>query len=268
MQTRKRFGQHFLRDPAVIEAIVQAISPMPDQTIVEIGPGPGAITRPMLQRCQRLTAIELDRDIVPGLIKSMASAGELTVHQADALRFDFATLRSTPEAPLLRLTGNLPYNISTPLLFHLLRFHAHILDMHFMLQKEVVQRMAASPGDKTYGRLTVMLAQRCRISALFDIAPSAFTPPPKVDSSLVRIDVRREPAFTVDDLPMFDRLVRQTFSMRRKTLRNGLRGLLNSEAIVALGIDPGIRPERLLPKQFAQLANAASAALAASTPAP
>ena len=268
MQTRKRFGQHFLRDPAVIEAIVQAINPLPDQSVIEIGPGPGAITLPMLRRCQRLTAIELDRDIVPGLIKSMASAGELTVHQADALKFDFATLRASPEAPLLRLTGNLPYNISTPLLFHLLGFHTHILDMHFMLQKEVVRRMAATPGDKTYGRLTVMLAQRCRISSLFDIAPSAFTPPPKVDSSVVRIDVRRDPAFTVDDPLMFDRLVRQAFSMRRKTLRNGLRGLLDSEGIEALGIDPGIRPERLLPEQFASLANAASTILSDTPPTP
>lgn len=253
---RKRFGQHFLHDPGVIARIIGAIDPRPGDQLLEIGPGRGALTVPLLERTGRLTAVELDRDVIPELEQAAAGRGELTIHQADALRFDYGQLAS-PEAPL-RLVGNLPYNISTPLLFHVLRYAASITDMHFMLQKEVVDRMAAPPGGKTYGRLTVMLAAVCRIEPLFDIGPGAFTPPPAVRSSVVRLTPWREPPFEISDQATFAALVMEAFSKRRKTLRNALRAMLEADQIVAAGCDPGARPETLAPAEFAALSNRAS----------
>ena len=250
---RKRFGQHFLHDPGVIARIVAAIDPRPDDQLLEIGPGRGALTVPLLERAGRLTAVELDRDVIPLLEQAAAGRGELTIHQADALRFDYGQLAS-PEAPL-RLVGNLPYNISTPLLFHVLGYAESIADMHFMLQKEVVDRMAATPGGKTYGRLTVMLAAVCRIEPLFDIGPGAFTPPPAVRSTVVRLTPWREPPFEIYDQATFAAVVMEAFSKRRKTLRNALRTMLEADQIAAAGCDPGARPETLAPAEFASLSN-------------
>ena len=254
-QPRKRFGQNFLHDPGVIRRIVDSIHPRPSDHLVEIGPGQGALTRPLLEACGRLDVVELDRDLIAPLQQQLADVGELQVHQADALRFDFCALQ--PEnGPLLRVVGNLPYNISTPLLFHLMSQAACIEDMHFMLQKEVVQRMVAAPGSKDYGRLTVMLAYYCEAEMLFTVGSGAFFPAPKVDSAIVRLRPHRQPPVEVQDPALFAQLVAQAFSQRRKTLRNNLKGWLSAEAIAALDIDPGIRAERLGLAQFARLSNA------------
>ena len=251
-QPRRRFGQNFLHDPAVIGRIVAAIRPTASEQLVEIGPGQGAITMPLLQQAGRLAVVELDRDLVGPLQDRCENLGELTVYNADALRFDFCRLAgSTP----LRIVGNLPYNISTPLLFHLLGQHHCIRDMHFMLQKEVVERMAATPGSRQYGRLSVMLQYRCEVTHLFDIGPGAFSPPPKVESAFVRLVPFEHPVVQVNDEVVFEKLVRQAFSQRRKTLRNALRGTLEAEAISALGIDPSARAETLAISDFATLAN-------------
>lgn len=257
-QPRKRFGQHFLHDPGVIQRIVDAIAPQPDQRLVEIGPGRGALTLPLLTAAGELDVVELDRDLLPLLEQRCRDVGVLRIHGADALKYDFCAL--APPASKLRLTGNLPYNISTPLLFHLLTQARCIQDMHFMLQKEVVDRMAAGPGDKTYGRLSVMIQLRCQVIPLFDIGPGAFQPPPKVQSSLVRLCPYTTLPVAVDDLQLLGRLVTQAFGRRRKTLRNALRGLLDAEQIRSTGIDPGQRPECLDLKEFAALSNLLSTA--------
>jgi 16S rRNA (adenine1518-N6/adenine1519-N6)-dimethyltransferase len=249
---RKRFGQNFLHDPAVIGKIVQAINPRPGDLLVEIGPGQGAITLPLLQAAGRLQVVELDRDLLAPLADKCREAGELEIHSADALAFDFCNLSAG--APL-RVIGNLPYNISTPLLFHLLDQHSCIQDMHFMLQKEVVQRMAAQPGGRDWGRLSVMLQYRCRVTALFTIGPGAFNPPPKVESAFVRLEPYDKPVIDVSDERLFSDLVKQAFSQRRKTLRNTLRGLLDADEINAVGIDPSVRAETLKLEEFAALAN-------------
>jgi len=249
---RKRFGQNFLHDPAVIGKIVQAINPRPGDRLVEIGPGQGAITLPLLTAAGRLQVVELDRDLLMPLADKCRGAGELLVHSADALTFDFCKLAAGEP---LRVVGNLPYNISTPLLFHLLDQHSCIRDMHFMLQKEVVQRMAAQPGGRDWGRLSVMLQYRCRVSALFTIGPGAFNPPPKVESAFVRLEPYDKPIVDVDDERQFSELVKQAFSQRRKTLRNTLRGLLDANEITAAGIDPSARAETLKLEEFAALAN-------------
>jgi 16S rRNA (adenine1518-N6/adenine1519-N6)-dimethyltransferase len=249
---RKRFGQNFLHDPAVIGRIVAAIHPANSDQLVEIGPGQGAITLPLLRQAGRLAVVELDRDLVGPLQTLGAGLGELTVHNADALRFDFCELAGSSH---LRIVGNLPYNISTPLLFHLLAQHRCIRDMHFMLQKEVVERMAAAPGSRQYGRLSVMLQYRCEVMHLFNIGPGAFSPPPKVESAFVRLVPYASPPVQVDDAVVFEQLVRQAFAQRRKTLRNALRGMLEAEAISALGIDPVARAETLSISDFAALAN-------------
>ena len=251
---RKRFGQNFLHDQNVIRKIVQTIDPKPDQHLVEVGPGQGAITLHLLRAAGRLDAVELDRDLLEPLKAKCAGVGELTLHNADAMKFDFCALK-TDERPL-RLMGNLPYNISTPLLFHFLDQAACIADMHFMLQKEVVERMAAGPGSKTYGRLSVMLQVRCSVASLFDIGPGAFTPAPKVDSSIVRLVPHAEPPFPIDDEKRFAQIVGQAFGQRRKTLRKSLSKLIPAEAFEKAGIDPIERPEQLSPAQFAALANA------------
>jgi len=249
---RKRFGQNFLHDPAVIGRIVAAINPSGRDLLVEIGPGQGAITVPLLQQAGRLAVVELDRDLVGPLQSRCADLGEFTVYNADALRFDFCAIAG--DSPL-RIVGNLPYNISTPLLFHLLAQHRCIRDMHFMLQKEVVERMAAIPGSRQYGRLSVMLQYRCEVIHLFNIGPGAFNPPPKVESAFVRLVPYTRPPIQVNDVAVFEQLVRQAFAQRRKTLRNALRGMLEADAISALGIDPVARAETLSVSDFAVLAN-------------
>lgn len=236
---RKRFGQNFLIDDGVIHAIVAAIGPAPDDTIVEIGPGLGALTRPLLERVPHLHAIELDRDLIARLEKTFP-ASRLTLHSADALKFDFAQLGQN-----LRIVGNLPYNISSPLLFHLMDFAAYIRDLYFMLQKEVVERMVAAPSTPHYGRLSVMLQRRFHLEWLLDVPPIAFNPVPKVDSAVVRLIPKTADEITPLDEALFARVVATAFSQRRKTLRNTLRSLMNPDDFATLGIDPGLRAENL-----------------------
>ena len=255
IQPKKRFGQHFLHDRGIVQRIVDALDPQPGDTVVEIGPGPGALTRPLLERIAHLHAVELDRDLAARL-RSDYPPEQLAVHEADALKFDFCAL--APTGGKLRVIGNLPYNISTPLLFHLLDQERCIGDMLFMLQKEVVVRMAAAPGGKDYGRLSVMLQWRLRVEKLFDVRPGAFTPPPKVDSAVVRLTPHASPPVAVRDAAVFARVVQAAFAQRRKTLRNNLKGLLTAEAIGALGIAPERRAETLTLAEFAALANALS----------
>lgn len=250
---RKRFGQHFLHDPKVIARIVDAIDPRAGERIVEIGPGRGVLTRALLERTDRLLAIEIDRDLARDLGTAFDPA-RLELLQADVLEMDFTALRG--DGPALRLVGNLPYNISTPLLFHLLTHAAAIGDMHFMLQKEVVDRMAAGPGSKVYGRLTVMLAPWVTVERLFTVGAGAFRPPPKVESAVVRLQPSRGPRFDIGEPRRFEQVVRAAFAQRRKTLRNALKGLIDEAAFRRLGIDPNDRAERLSPPQFAALASA------------
>ena len=251
-RARKRFGQHFLHDGGVVDRIVRAIDPKPGETLVEIGPGLGALTLPLLERARALTVIEIDRDVIPHLQAACGHAPGLHVIQADALTVDFAGLRA-PGGGKLRVAGNLPYNISTPLLFHLLEFAGAIQDMHFMLQKEVVRRMAADPDTEDYGRLTVTLAARAEVAELFTVGPGAFKPPPRVDSAVVRVTPRPAP-FPIRDLAVFDRVVKLAFGQRRKTLANALRGTAGPEAFAAAGIDPRARGETLSAEEFARLA--------------
>jgi len=248
---RKRFGQHFLHDQRIIAKILAAIAPKPGDALVEIGPGLGAITLPLLERCGTLTAIELDRDVIPELEAAATGRGKLRIIQADALKTGLTPL--APAGGKLRLVGNLPYNISTPLLFHFLEQSACIQDMHFMLQKEVVDRMAAKPGGKEYGRLTVMLAAHCKVERLFNIGSGAFRPPPKVESSFVRLTPYTAPPLPIADRERYARVVTAAFSHRRKTLRNALSGLVDEAAIRAAGIDPQARPETLSAGDFAKL---------------
>jgi 16S rRNA (adenine1518-N6/adenine1519-N6)-dimethyltransferase len=237
---RKRFGQHFLHDAGVVRRIVEAIAPSADDFIVEIGPGEGVLTRPLAERAGRLEVIEIDRDLAAAL-----AAERIKVHVADALEFDFGQL------PLgARIVGNLPYNISTPLLFHLARFAERLRDLHFMLQREVVERMVAQPSTPAYGRLSVMLQARFRMAKLFRVAAGAFRPPPRVESAVVRLVPLAEPLDR--EVPRFAEVVRRAFSARRKTLRNALA--LPAEELEALGIDPGLRPENLSPADYVRIA--------------
>ena len=247
---RKRFGQHFLTDPGVIDAIVAAVSPRNDDVVVEIGPGQGAITRPLAKRAGTLHTIELDRDLAARLRKDYHDNTNVTLHEADALKFDFAELGGS-----LRIVGNLPYNISTPLLFHLLDYRRQIIDMHFMLQKEVVDRMAAPPGSKAYGRLSIMLGCRFQIDALFDVDRQAFEPPPDVTSAIVRLAPLPADTYVINDEQMFAKLVAQAFSQRRKTIRNSLRTMLDESVLKSVGIDPGLRPEAIAIADYVRLAN-------------
>ena len=255
---RKRFGQHFLRDPSVLERIVAAIRPVPGDHLVEIGPGLGALTRPLLAAVGELDAVELDRDLLEPLRAHCADIGRLRLHHADALKFDFAALRGT--GPRLRVVGNLPYNISTPLLFHLLNQASHLRDLHFMLQQDVVERMAAGPGEEAYGRLSVMLQYRCQVEPLFTVGPEAFRPPPKVRSAVVRLVPRETLPVAVRDERLFAEVVRRAFAQRRKTLRNALRGWLDIAQIEAAGVNPGARPETLDLAAFAALSAVAPCA--------
>ncbi len=248
---RKRFGQHFLVDPGVIAAIVDAIRPQADDTIIEIGPGQGALTHSLANAAGSLHAIELDRDLAATMRRHYAAADNVTIHEADALEFDFGALGDS-----LRVVGNLPYNISTPLLFHLLQFRDSIVDMHFMLQKEVVDRMAAEPGSKTYGRLTIMLGCHFDVEALFDVDRSAFDPPPDVTSAVVRLVPLPAGTYDIEDEDRFAKLVAQAFSQRRKTIRNSLRKVVDEETLEFAGIDPGLRPEAISIDDYVRLANA------------
>ena len=248
---RKRFGQHFLHDRSVLDRIVREIAPQSADALVEIGPGHGALTDRLLGTSSSLDCIEIDRDLAAQLRARNASAPGFRLHEADALEFDFAAL-ARERGRGLRVIGNLPYNISTPLLFHVGAAHASVRDLHVMLQKEVVDRIVADPGTGNYGRLTVMLAPWFEARHLFDVGPGAFTPAPRVWSAVARLTVRRESAFTVP--PAFARTVSAAFSQRRKTLRNALRALIDVSGIVAAGIDPARRPETLSPAEFALIA--------------
>ncbi len=250
---RKRFGQHFLHAPTIIERIVDSIAPRPGEHLVEIGPGLGAITLPLLDRIHEMDAVEIDRDAIRELTVRAHGRGTLRIHEADVLSFDFARLKISDEP--LRLVGNLPYNISTPLLFHLIGQRDLFADMHFMLQKEVVERMAAREGDENYGRLSVMLAPWLEVTPLFDIGPGAFRPPPQVVSSFVRLRPHPRAPFVLEDLDAFRQVVAAAFSQRRKTLRNALKALLDDSLLRAADIDPGARAETIAPAQFAKLAN-------------
>jgi 16S rRNA (adenine1518-N6/adenine1519-N6)-dimethyltransferase len=254
---RKRFGQNFLHDPHVIGRIVAYVNPQRGDHIVEIGPGMGAITLPLLKACGHLDVIELDRDLVTQLNERCRGLGELTVYNEDALRVDYCRLAGKGK---IRLVGNLPYNISTPLLFHLLAHSSCIEDMHLMLQKEVVERMVATAGSGSYGRLSVMLQYRCRATRLFTVGPGAFQPVPRVESAVVWLVPHAKPPVKVDDERMFARIVKSAFGQRRKTLRNSLHGIVGENDLRALEIDPGTRAERLGLEQFALIANRASSA--------
>jgi len=250
---RKRFGQHFLHDPAVIEHIVRAVDPRAGDHLVEIGPGRGALTGSLLGSGCTLDAIEIDRDLAARLRERFGASPCWVLHEGDALEFDFGAL-ARERAGRLRIVGNLPYNISTPLLFRLLAQAAAIVDLTVMLQREVVARLAAAPGDDDYGRLTVMLAPLAEVQRLFDVGPGAFQPPPRVWSALVRLTMRPAPLFPFS--PHYAAVVAAAFAQRRKTLRNGLSQMLTREQISACGIDPGARPETLTPQQFNILAEA------------
>lgn len=261
---KKSFGQHFLHEKRYIDRIVGAIAPRDDDTVVEIGPGEGALTLPLLAAAGRLTAIELDTDLIPALRERAAAVGALTIIQADVLTVDFTALAQQLGASRLRIAGNLPYYISSPILFHCVEHAAAIRDMHFMLQKEVVDRMAAEPGSKVYGRLSVMLQLACRVVPLFDVPPGAFRPPPKVDSSVVRlVPLTAGERHDADPLRVHA-VVKAAFAQRRKTLANGLKQVMDAAAIRQAGVDPGARAETLAPADFVRLAKIVDAARAAS----
>lgn len=247
-QARKRFGQHFLTDGGVIDDIVRAIQPRPGQALVEIGPGLGAMTYPVRDRCQQLTVVELDRDLAARLRQQPG----LTVVESDVLKVDFGALADTLGQPL-RIIGNLPYNISSPILFHLLGFAHRVVDQTFMLQKEVVDRMAAGPGSKTYGRLSVMLQWRYHVEALFDVAPDAFDPPPRVDSAIVRMTPH--PQAAVVALPQLESMVQAAFSQRRKLLRHALGKWLEAQGYSG-DFDLQRRAEEVPVAEFVALAQA------------
>lgn len=252
-RARKRFGQHFLQDQSVVDWILAAIDPQNDQHLVEIGPGKGALTSRLLPRCRRLDIIELDRDLVSLLRSRFTDDTRLSIHSADALRFDFSRLCSADEK--LRLIGNLPYNISTPLLFHLVEHRRCIADMHFMLQKEVVDRLGAGPGGKRYGKLSVMIQYRFQVEHLFDVPAEHFEPKPKILSAIVRLIPHKTPPVVLDSLNMLRQVVTQAFSQRRKNLRNALKPLFSETEMKALNIDPAARAETLGLEEFARLSN-------------
>ncbi len=257
MRARKRFGQHFLHDPGTIGRIVAAIGARPGEAVVEIGPGQGALTASLLAAAGALDVVEIDRDLAAALRSQYSGQASLRVHEADALEFDYGALAHERARPL-RVVGNLPYNISTPLLFRLLACSEVIRDMHFMLQKEVVDRIVAPPGSKSYGRLGVMLAPRVRATRLLDVGPGAFRPAPRVWSAVVRLEVLSAPPAWAGE-PHYAAVVTAAFGQRRKTLRNALSALLSAEQISGAGIDPGARAETLGAEQFGRLALAVAA---------
>jgi 16S rRNA (adenine1518-N6/adenine1519-N6)-dimethyltransferase len=246
---KKRFGQNFLTDQAIIASLVDAINPQKNQTIVEIGPGLGALTKPLLKKIDHLHVVEIDRDIVSWMQKEYAS-NHITIHNVDALKFDFSQLGNQ-----LRVIGNLPYNISTPILFHLLNNLAHIVDMHFMLQKEVVERMVAQPSTPAYGRLSVMLQYHLNMEYLFTVPPEAFEPAPKVESAFVRCIPHAALPFVAKDAALFAKIVLSAFGQRRKTIRNTLKEFLQDDDFVHLSLNPQLRAENLSVKSFVAISN-------------
>ncbi|MFV1997789.1 MAG: 16S rRNA (adenine(1518)-N(6)/adenine(1519)-N(6))-dimethyltransferase RsmA [Acidiferrobacterales bacterium] len=253
---RKRFGQHFLHDRGVVAHIVDVFAPGDDEVVVEIGPGPGVLTRELAGKVASLTAIEIDRDLTAALKSEFSENDRVIINEADALTVDYCALASADQP--LRIIGNLPYNISTPLIFHLFT-HTHcIQDMLFMLQKEVVDRICAKPGNKIYGRLSVMTQWQCEVERLFTVSSGAFTPPPKVESAIVRLRPYRQKLYTLKDSERFAQLVQAAFTQRRKTLRNSLREFLTADQMQAVQIDPARRPETLSVEEFVTLGNAAS----------
>lgn len=246
---RKRFGQNFLVDSGIIAAIVSAINPQRSDTVVEIGPGLGAITEPLLARVDHLHVVEIDRDLIARL-KKQHSPERMTIHEGDALAFDFARVGQK-----LRLVGNLPYNISTPLLFHLADYAENVYDMHFMLQKEVVERMVAEPGDADFGRMSVMLQYRFWLEWLIDVPPESFEPAPKVDSAVVRLIPKPASELNAKNLEKLSQVVLTAFSQRRKMLRNTLKGVLDDAGFAALGIDPTRRAEDIPVEGYVRIAN-------------
>lgn len=253
-KTKKRFGQHFLHDRGVIQRIIHDINPLTNERFVEIGPGLGALTFPLLEKIDALDVIEIDRDVIARLQQYQNK--KLTIHSVDALKFDLSSLStdSTNETQL-RIVGNLPYNISTPLIFHLLEYAHLIKDMHFMLQNEVVQRITAPPNSKTYGRLSVMVQYFCETEYLLFVPPESFNPPPKVDSAILRLTPWKTLPYKANDEKYLSKLVTQAFSMRRKTLRNTLKKMLSSEQIESAGIDPSLRPENISVAEYVALSN-------------
>tara|TARA_R110002167_G_scaffold3385_14_gene16563 strand:- start:1991 stop:2791 length:801 start_codon:yes stop_codon:yes gene_type:complete len=251
---RKRFGQNFLHDNYVIDQIVTVIGPQKDQHMVEIGPGLGALTEPVCELLDELTVIELDRDLAARLRTHPFIANKLTIIEADALKFDFSQLISDDKP--LRIFGNLPYNISTPLMFHLFSFANKVQDMHFMLQKEVVNRLAASPGNKSYGRLSVMAQYHCQIIPVLHVPPGAFNPPPKVDSAVVRLVPHQQKPVTLINEETLHKVCAQAFNQRRKTIRNSLKESLTEQQLIDLDINPELRAENLSLEQYAKIANA------------
>ena len=246
---RKRFGQNFLVDSGIVSAIVSAIGPQKGQTLVEIGPGLGAITEPLMARLDHLHVVEIDRDLIARL-KKQHTPERMTIHEGDALNFDFATIGKD-----LRLVGNLPYNISTPLLFHLASFVGIVHDMHFMLQKEVVERMVAVPGETDFSRISVMLQYRFHIEWLIDVPPESFDPPPKVQSAFVRLIPKDVSELNAKDPAKFAQLVQKAFSQRRKMLRNTLKGTLSDAGFAELGIVPTCRAEDVTVEDYVRIAN-------------
>lgn len=246
---RKRFGQNFLQNQPIINRILGAINPQPEDNMLEIGPGLGALTQPLLRRLNHLTAVEIDTDLQKYLAEMPIAQDKLHLISADALTVEYSQFGSK-----LRIVGNLPYNISTPLLIHLLHFSPYIEDMHFMLQKEVVERIAAQPGCKAYGRLTVILQYHCTVEHLFDVPPEAFEPKPKVDSAVVRLVPYRSSPFEAVAVDQLAYLVAKAFAMRRKTLNNNLKGLIAAEQLYALGVDASKRPEQISVAEYVHLA--------------
>lgn len=248
---RKRFGQHFLRDRQIIERLVRAIAPQPQDRLLEIGPGEGVLTRPLLASGAQVCVVELDRDLAASLHERLGQPPNLDIIQGDILKTDVLSIAAGQS---LRVVGNLPYNISTPILFHLFAQLPVVVDMHFMLQKEVVDRLVAEPGSGDYGRLSVMAGFFCRREFLFEVPPEAFRPPPKVMSAIIRLRPKRLSAADLAVLPALEQVVREAFGQRRKTLRNSLRTLIDESSIAAAGIDPGLRAERLGLDAFLSLA--------------
>ena len=250
---RKRFGQNFLEDPGIIDNIVRSIAPQPADTMVEIGPGLGAITEHLVDQVAQLAVVELDRDLIPNLKISFATRDNFRIYEGDALKFDYSSLPGELACEQFRVVGNLPYNISTPLMFHLLE-HAHLIqDMHFMLQKEVVDRMAAGVGESAYGRLGIMIQYHCKVEPLFPVPPSAFNPPPKVDSAIVRLVPHKTKPVQTQDIKGLNRLVTTAFNQRRKTIRNALKSLADDTLLEAAGISPEQRPEQISLAKYAKL---------------
>jgi 16S rRNA (adenine1518-N6/adenine1519-N6)-dimethyltransferase len=253
-QARKRFGQNFLQDEIVIDQIISGINPRPGDRIVEIGPGLGALTEPLLAANDgKLQVVELDRNLIPILRTKFFNYPDFIIHESDALKFNFDALADDEHK--LRIVGNLPYNISTPLIFHLLESIENLQDMHFMLQKEVVERMASTPGSSSYGRLGIMTQYYCKVQPLFLVGPEAFDPAPKVESAIVRLTPHKTLPYPVESLERLQMIVRVAFTKRRKTLRNALLGTVEPEAFEQLGIDVSLRPENLTLQQFTQLSN-------------